>query len=1523
MATIDNLNFKVILDDAEFSSRVKRDIEEAKRLNVQLSSLLSVRQRLNAVGASAAADARRAIDLEARRAQAAARTAAAEERVRTAAERTAREHQRAVEAQNRAAAAAERLAREQRRSADEAGRMSRSLSSSGGSLRQLTSLAAQYFSVVGVTRFLGSVIRVTGEFEMQREALRNIVQDARGADALFGRLQKLAVESPYTFSQITSYAKQLSAFSVPLDELYDTTKMLADVSAGLGVDMGRMILAYGQVRSAAFLRGQEVRQFTEAGVPLLQKLAEQFSELEGRAVSTGEVFDKISKRLVPFEMVQKVMRDLTSEGGQFFDMQAVLSETLKGKVMKLKDAYEQMLFAIGEGNRGFFHGIVDTALSAVRNYESLGRKLLEVVAVLGVYKTAAIVAAAANGNLVSTLKNLVSLHKHNIYGVLAGAAVAAASFVYELTQRQSEQQRMQAKANDAISQYNGYIAEETARLETLWGALQRAEKGTAQYDRAKSAVLQNYGEYLSAVDKEKIAVGDLADIYDRLAASVRSSAKERFLDTVLDGLSESQKEGFSKIAEDLNETLDKLKITDAGTRSELSAYVSGLLSPEDLSKEARAYVAAAKRAVTDIDNGMTAGSRPEVSMIEYLRRQVEGLGLAAEETRKKIEGTLAKVRKGLAEPGDELLGWQKDVNAALEAAEGEAAAKSGNMVRKSSETLGEYLDRLRKSYKELTENIANASPVYQKSEIEEWRKDLDGVRAVARLLKVDLKEAKFGDLTKDNSGKLTDAQRRERDEINATVETVEKLRDAYERLRDSVPDELLGDAMRALFPDAPAALRDNADYEGQLRALSERLRAIPGEAEAADRILTGLGGDATRALTDALSAAERFAEAVERLASKDLALDGSGVAYQISKAVGDLRTKNAKVDIEAAGIKKDFAAARGSELAMKALRVKYGEEFWEAYVARGEEALDELAAREKAYNTRKTQEQITQLASKYVKESVGKGKGIDLSDLSQKSLRQIADLRKRLKEALEGVDVGGLGLSEETTKRLEESGVTLDGFGEAVKALLKGDIDKLDDEMKEKLLAGAEAAAKGVGKLAGALAEIGEISGDTRLASLGKSLQDMSDILSSTLAGAKSGGGVGAIIGFLGGAANFIIGVYTDSARAAAAAAKATRDYTNSLAMLRTEMDKTAYSSVFGESAFGKMTEALAKGRSSIDEYKAALGSFRDAMEELGTTFRSDSYAALLQKGYGFLIPETAWMDGNFEMTPGMEQVKKYVERAQKAGLSVWGEDGAFNADAARAFLDANYEIDDSLKSQIQHLIDLKERYDELLETVDGVVESLTGSLAGDIVDAFLDNFKRVGDAVDDLDEAFGNLGETIAKSMLQSFVQDELLREFEPRFREMFEAYAGGASGAEEVAAETGRLADEIRAKAEASAEFINRVLSGFDDAGLLGSETSGASGTLSDGIKAVTEDTASLIASYMNAIRADVSHAKAQREAVLELLRSALPSSSPTLQEYLAGIQANTYATAEATREMLSEFRGVLAPHREGGSGVKVVAE
>lgn len=1541
MATIDNLNFKVILDDVDFNKRIKDDIAAAKAANVELSTLLEVKQKFSQISASDAASAKRALDIEARRAQAAAKTAAAEEKVRQAVERTAREHQKVLTEQNKTAAAAERLKREQQRTADAADRTTGAFGRQKGILGQLSAMAATYFSVQGVTRFLGSIIRVTGEFEMQRMALRNIVQDVQGADALFGKLQKLAVQSPYTFSEVTSYAKQLSAFSVPLDELYDTTKMLADVSAGLGVDMNRMILAYGQVRSASFLRGQEVRQFTEAGVPLLQELAGQFTELEGRVVSVGEVFDKISKREVPFEMVAKVLKDLTSEGGKFFDMQSVLSETLKGKVMKLKDAYEQMLFSIGEGNRGFFHGIVDTALSAVRNYEDLGRILKEIVVVFGVYKTGALVAAVANGTLVKSIERtyrmmrVIALRKMNPYALLASTALAAGFAIYEVNKRLKEQKQVQDAANNAITQFNGYVAEETTKLNVLWRSLERAEKGTEQYNKAKAAILNNYGSYLSAVDKENIAIGELVGVYDRLSVSIQNAAKEKFLDTVLESLSEKTKEAFKDIAEELNKVFDRAHITSDEVKAELSSYVSGILGFKDLSKVAQSYVKWARRIIAQ--NGKDSNViKYTLAELELLREKYEDLGISADKTAMAVGNVADKIRaKETAEAAADLQDWQKEVNAALEKAEGEAAKKSGNMIKSNSQDLTDYIDKLRKSYKTLTESIANASPKYQKNEIEQWKKDLEGVEAVAKLLKIDLNKATFKELTTDKPDKLTERQKAQRAEIQATVQVVNKLKDAYEQLKAVIPGSMLGEAMKALFPDISSSIRDNFDYDEQLKGLSDSLRLIPGEAENADKILADMGKDATKAMTDAFAAAERFHEAITGLTSKDFAIDGKGVAFDISKIVTDLNSKNNKVDLNIENIRKEFETAKTNELAMKALRVKYGDEFWKKYVEGGDKALKDLADKEKEYNKKKAQESINDLAKRYVSENVGKGKGIDLTNLSQKSLRQISDLIAKIKTAIKGLDLSDLGLSDKDLENIGKAGLTLDDFKEAVKALLGGDLERLNDEMKEKLISSFEKLPSKISGAADAFYSLGEafdnvdfsgiadglrafstiadnmIKGAKAGMQLASSMEKVGDeaekVADKTESGAKAGGAWGAVAGFLVGVATVMISKLKAEKEAKERAKQATLEYTNSLALLKLQIDETAYSSVFGESSFGKMSEYLAKGKEALNAYSTALADFKDEMSDWGGI---GPFAAFFNNGA--LTP----------LIPEIKGFKNYSAKLREMGVSVWDEDGAFNAEKAKAYLDANYDIDDSLKSQIQHLIDLKEKYDEIQDALDNMVNTLVGSLAGDMVDSFLDNFKRVGDAVDDLDSAFQNLGETILKSMLQSYVIDEILDQFGPKVKDMFKQYSEGSISAEDVADRTASLADDIRKKTEDAADIINAIIGSFDNVNLLTKEANQTSGTLSDGIKAVTEDTASLLASYINAIRADVSFAKTQRERVLEILRSAFPS-SPTLAEHLAQIQANTYNTAVATQEMLAEFRGVLAPHSEGGNGVKVVTE
>jgi len=243
-----------------------------------------------------------------------------------------------------------------------------------------------YFSLWGLQSLYRGIIEVGGAFEQQHIALQSILQDAQKGTAIFQQMKDLAVVSPFNFSQLASYTKQTAAFGIPYEELYDTTKRLADLSAGLGVDMQRLILAFGQVRSAAVLRGQELRQFTEAGIPLVRALADEFTKLNGKAVTTGDVFSLISKRQVPFEMVKKVLWDMTNEGGRFFDMQFVLSDTLLGKWSNLRDAWEILLsdFAKGTSVTGkLFKGVITSVTWLLDNIQSVSALLQGIAAVHG------------------------------------------------------------------------------------------------------------------------------------------------------------------------------------------------------------------------------------------------------------------------------------------------------------------------------------------------------------------------------------------------------------------------------------------------------------------------------------------------------------------------------------------------------------------------------------------------------------------------------------------------------------------------------------------------------------------------------------------------------------------------------------------------------------------------------------------------------------------------------------------------------------------------------------------------------------------------------------------------------------------------------------------------------------------------------------------------------------------------------------------------------------------------------------
>ena len=356
----------------------------------------------------------------------------------------------------RAAKAELDLANARERSANAARRHMTATLNMNGAMNSQLSIVGQLrneflglYSIYAAQNFLRAVVDIGGELENQKIAMASILQDEGKATTIFNQIKKLAVASPFGVMDLNQYAKQLSAYSIPYNELYDTMKRLADISAGVGVDMGRIILAYGQIKAAKFLKGTELRQLTEANIPMVDKLAERFSKLEGRIVSAGEVLDMISKKKVTFEDVKDVLWELTDDGGMFNNMQEVLSESVKSKWKNLADAIDIMLGDIVESMGSTLKWTAESLTTLAQNWKEVVPFITAATAAFGTYRVAVYAGSRAMGVANATL----------IKGTLAAKQKTAADLV------------MASNYRTLTAAEKGLIASRNAMTTAEWRAL--------------------------------------------------------------------------------------------------------------------------------------------------------------------------------------------------------------------------------------------------------------------------------------------------------------------------------------------------------------------------------------------------------------------------------------------------------------------------------------------------------------------------------------------------------------------------------------------------------------------------------------------------------------------------------------------------------------------------------------------------------------------------------------------------------------------------------------------------------------------------------------------------------------------------------------------------------------------------------------------------------------------------------------------------------------------------------------------
>lgn len=440
---------------------------------------------------------------------------------------------------------------------------------------QLQRAFALMFSVSQIRGYINQIAQVRGEFELQQRSLEAILQNKTEADAIFNKTVALAVQSPFQIKDLISYTKQLAAYRIESDKLYDTTKRLADVSAGLGVDMQRLILAYGQVKAAAYLRGTEVRQFTEAGINLYGELQAYFKEVKGEAYTTAQIVDMISKRMVTFEDVEAIFRRITDQGGIFYNMQAIQAETLQGKIANLKDSIDVMLNSIGYANEGMYKFAIDGANVMIRNWQLLADVGMRLIEVLALIKLQSITTGRAMGatfldiakfQKLEGIKNTIGLLSVSfknfgraLYatGVMAKAAMAQflpLLLLFEAWQAISRGIDLYSEYNKQIRESTQAYADETAKINKVTDEIKKLQK--AREDAVKSNDKQF--DYKQNWEMQK---SNLQTLYERL--------KEEKLEVPLE-LSKVTQENIDEVVEDARKKLQLGYKMIADTQRELS-----------------------------------------------------------------------------------------------------------------------------------------------------------------------------------------------------------------------------------------------------------------------------------------------------------------------------------------------------------------------------------------------------------------------------------------------------------------------------------------------------------------------------------------------------------------------------------------------------------------------------------------------------------------------------------------------------------------------------------------------------------------------------------------------------------------------------------------------------------------------------------------------------------------------------------------------------------------------------------------
>lgn len=610
---------------------------------------------------------------------------------------------------------------------------SKSIEREGGSIDdlfgRLTKAAAAFSAGLSVKEIGQSIIKVRGEFQQLEVAFTTMLGSKETADRLMSQMIETAATTPFDLQSVANGARQLIAYGTAADDVNETLVRLGNIAAGLSIPLNDLVYLYGTTMTQGRLYTEDLNQFTGRGIPMIRELSEVLG------VAEDEVKGLVTEGRVGFPEVQKVIQNLTNEGGMFFNLMSEQSKTITGQISNIEDSFSQMFNEIGKQNEGIINEALSGISYLVENYESVGKAIVEMAASYGAYKAILIAItglqkaysvvlqqsiveknlAAAAGITLSNAEALAAsrtkllqtaqaaLNKTMLANpyVLAAAAVTALGYgIYKLITYQTEFEKGQDRLNKALNESSKASISEQRELARLKGELSALTKGTDEYNSVKNKIVNGYSKYYNGLEEEINKVGLTEEAYNKLTESINKSfgarQYEKFKTEQENVLDEVMSSNLGKIQERLYSELGD----EEGARI-YSQIRQAIFEQRALDNELQ----------TTLNQIQDKGTIWADSRIDNYIRNIQEAQNATEELDK-----LAKERFGVD-------------SSASNIATGTGTGKENNDAEKENKNLQQIIQSIQEAEKNLASlRLQSQKGLIDTSEVESAEKELKGLK---------------------------------------------------------------------------------------------------------------------------------------------------------------------------------------------------------------------------------------------------------------------------------------------------------------------------------------------------------------------------------------------------------------------------------------------------------------------------------------------------------------------------------------------------------------------------------------------------------------------------------------------------------------------------------------------------------------------------------------------------------------------------------------------------------------------------